>query len=98
MKKRNSKNRRGMKLVARRRSGGRVEADSVKQASALLSTLPSQSALGGSTNFPIVGIGASAGGLEALTQLLRALPVLKQLARRDAAPYTPEACAPRISK
>ena len=23
---------------------------------------------------------------------------LKQLARRDAAPYTPEACAPRISK
>ena len=62
---------------------------------------PPPPAAGGEHGFPIVGIGASAGGLEAFTQLLQALPVDTGMAFvlvQHLAPSHPSALAEILSR
>jgi PAS domain S-box-containing protein len=53
----------------------RATAARVEQPSAALTASAKRSSQSGGTTFPIVGVGASAGGLEAFTELLTALPL-----------------------
>ncbi len=60
-------------LVKKPKRGATVQAK--PRSSATTATKPRRIARGQTQSFPIVGIGASAGGLEAFTQLLVALPL-----------------------
>ncbi len=69
----------GRKKSARRKRTGGRERPSTRRGrrgtSAAAAARPDSAAVHASDGFPIVGVGASAGGLEAFTQLLKRLPI-----------------------